>query len=197
MASSRTLSPVASPGQRLLSLYATEAANSIAALLLAVGLSFYTSYRFGWGAKENFSVAAFQGIFYMLGALSAKQISRRWGRQKSLTWLYSAMTACAVAAGTSSTMGWTVATASMAVIETGLVAASWPMLQSLVSAAGEPESLSKRLGWYNIIWSGVGAVAVATSGTVIQHASAWGFPDRRNRAHACGPAGSVCDSAAK
>lgn len=175
MASSRTLSPVASPGQRLLSLYATEAANSIAALLLAVGLSFYTSYRFGWGAKENFSVAAFQGIFYMLGALSAKQISRRWGRQKSLTWLYSAMTACAVAAGTSSTMGWTVATASMAVIETGLVAASWPMLQSLVSAAGEPESLSKRLGWYNIIWSGVGAVAVATSGTVIQHASAWGF----------------------
>ena len=120
-------------------------------------------------------MAAFQGIFYMLGALSARQISQRWGRKKSLTGLYSAMTACAVAAGISSTMGWTVATAAMAVLETGMVAASWPMLQSLVSAAGEPASLSKRLGWYNIIWSAVGAVAVATSGAVIQHASAWGF----------------------
>ena len=175
MASCTTV-PLASPVRhRLLLLYAAEAANAISAILLVVGLSFYTSHRFKWGARENFSVAAFQGVFYMLGALLAKGISQRWGREKSLLWLYSGMTAFAVAVSVSSSMTWAVTTALLVVMETGLVAASWPMLQSLVSAAGEPSRLSKRLGFYNVIWSAVGAIAVAASGAVIQHAPAWAF----------------------
>jgi hypothetical protein len=65
-------------------LYAAEAANAVSAILLVVGLSFYTNHRFGWGARENFTVAAFQGAFYMFGALLAKNISRRWGRERTL-----------------------------------------------------------------------------------------------------------------
>jgi hypothetical protein len=63
----------------------------------------------------------------------------------------------------------------VAVVETGFVAASWPMLQSLVCAAGDPSQLSRRLGWYNILWSALGAIAVAASGAVIQHAPAGAF----------------------
>ena len=160
---------------RLLPLYAAEAANAISAILLVVGLSFYTSHRFGWSARENFSVAAFQGAFYTFGALLARGISQRWGRERSLLWLYSGMTAFAIAVGISASMTCAVATALLAVLETGLVAASWPMLQSLVSAAGEPSRLSNRLGFYNVIWSAVGAIAVAASGAVIQYAPAWAF----------------------
>jgi MFS family permease len=156
-------------------LYTAEAANAIAAILLVVGLSFYTSRRFGWGVRENFSVAALQGAFYMLGALLAKTISRRWGRRRSLLGLYACMTTLAIAVGISASAHWPVAAALLAVMETGFVAASWPMLQSLVSAAGEPAKLSKRLGYYNIIWSIAGAIAVAASGAVIQHAPAWVF----------------------
>jgi MFS family permease len=175
MASCNTVPFVSPVRYRLHPLYAAEAANAISAILLVVGLSFYTSHRFGWGARENFSIAAFQGVFYMLGALQAKRISQRWGRERSLLWLYAGMTAFAVAVAICASMNCAVATALLVVTETGLVAASWPMLESLVSAAGEPSQLSKRLGFYNIIWSALGAIAVAASGAVIQHAPAWAF----------------------
>jgi MFS family permease len=175
MASFKSIRSFSPFHQRLLLLYAAEASNAIAAILLIVGLAFYTHHRFGWGARENFSVAALQGALYMLGALLAKRISQRWGRERSLLGLYAGMTALAVAVATSASMNWPVATALLAIMDTGFVAASWPMLQSLVSETGEPSQLSKRLGRYNILWSGIGAVAVAASGAVIQHAPAWAF----------------------
>jgi MFS family permease len=156
-------------------LYIAEAANSFASTLITVGLPFYTSHRFGWGARENFALAALQGAFYMTGALSAKRISRRWGRKRSLLALYGGMTTIAAAVGISATMAWAVAMALLVIIETGLMAASWPMLESLISAAGEPARLSKRLGCYNIIWAFTGAIAVAASGAIIQHTPAWTF----------------------
>jgi MFS family permease len=160
---------------RLTLLYAVETSNAVAAILLVTALAFYTNHRFGWGTRENFSLAAFQGGLYMLGALLAKRISRHWGRGRSLFVLYAGMTAFAVAVGICASMNWAFATALLAVSETGLVGASWPMLSSLVSAAGEPSQLSKRLGRYNIVWSITGAIAVAASGSVIQHAPAWAF----------------------
>ncbi|MBN2339289.1 MAG: hypothetical protein JXP48_12185 [Acidobacteria bacterium] len=163
------------PGRGLRPLYAAETANAVAAVLLVSGLSFYTHHRFGWDARENFTVAACQGAFYTLGALAARGISLRWGRRRSLLGLYALMTACAVAVGVAASGGRAVTTAVLAVLETGLVAASWPMLQSLVSAAGTPDRLSHRLAGYNILWSTTGAVAFASSGAVIQHAPAWAY----------------------
>ena len=175
MANCSEITTVSRTRRSLLLLYMVEAANAMAAILLVVGLSFYTSHRFGWGSRENFSLAAFQGALYMLGALMAKSISRRWGRERSLLGLYGGMTALAFAVGISASMSWALVTALLAVMETGFVGASWPMLQSLVSEAGEPSQLSKRLGCYNIIWSSMGAIAVAGSGAVIQYAPAWAF----------------------
>lgn len=159
----------------LVALYAAEAVNSIAGTLLTVGLPFYTSHRFGWGAKENFATAALQGAFYVIGALLAKRISRRWGRQPSLLALYACMTAVAVAVAVSASAGWAVGTALLVVLETGLMASSWPMLESLISASGAPSQLSQRLGWYNIVWATTGALALAGSGAIIQHTPPWGF----------------------
>jgi hypothetical protein len=55
------------------------------------------------------------------------------------------------------------------------MAASWPMLESLVSSAGDPSGLSRRLGCYNIVWASMGAIALAATGAIIQHAPAWVF----------------------
>jgi MFS family permease len=156
-------------------LYAAEAANAIGATLLTVGLPFYMSHRFGWGAKENFAVAALQGVLYMFGALSAQRISHRWGSRRSLLALYAGATVLAFAVGISASMAWAVAAALLVVVESGLMAASWPMLESLISAAGEPLGLSKRLGCYNIVWATTGAISVAASGAIIQHTPAWVF----------------------
>ena len=175
MASCNTVPFVSPVRHRLHPLYAVEAADADFGRTPRGGALLLHKSSLWLGSQENFSVAAFQGAFYMLGALQAKGISQRWGRERSLLWLYAVMTAFAVAVGISASMARAFATALLAVMETGLVAASWPMLQSLVSAAGEPAQLSKRLGVYNIIWSAVGAIAVAASGAVIQHAPAWAF----------------------
>jgi MFS family permease len=168
--------PVISPARhKLFPLYATEAVNSIAAALITVGLPFYTTHRFGWGARENLAIAALQGVLYVFGALYAQKISRRWGFEKSLLALYAGMMVFAIAVGISASMGWPIAAVLGVLIETALMAASWPMLESLVSGAGEPSRLSKRLGCYNIVWASTGAVAVAASGAIIQHAPAWAF----------------------
>jgi MFS family permease len=165
-----------SPARRnLLPLFAAESVNSIAATLLTVGLPFYMSHRFGWGARENFAVAALQGVFYMLGALSAQRMSHCWGRKKSLLALYACMTAIACAVGISATMARPHVMALLVVLETSFMAASWPMLESLVSESGEKSRLSKRLGCYNIVWAVTGSIAVAASGAIIQHTPAWSF----------------------
>jgi MFS family permease len=172
----RTINLIAAPVRnKTFPLYAAETVNSFASTLLTVGLPFYMSHRFGWGARENFAVAALQGMLYMFGALLAKRISQRWGRERSLLALYAGMTVIAVVVGISATMAWALAMALLIVIETGLMAASWPMLESLISAAGEPSQLSKRLGWYNIVWASTGAVALAASGAIIQYTPAWVF----------------------
>jgi hypothetical protein len=72
-------------------------------------------------------------------------------------------------------LGWAIPTALLVVVEAGLMGASWPMLESLVSAAGNPSRLSQRLGCYNIIWATIGAIALASSGAIIQHTPPWGF----------------------
>jgi MFS family permease len=156
-------------------LYAAEAVNSAAGTLLTVGLLFYMTRRFDWGARENFTVAACQGALYVLGALSAKRLSGRWKRIAALQALYAAMPAFAVAAGFFATVGWAVPTAAVVAVETGMMGASWPLLESLVSAAGDPDRLSKRLGWYNIVWATTGALALALSGSIIQHLPPWAF----------------------
>jgi MFS family permease len=156
-------------------LFTAEGANSAAGTLLTVGVLFYMTHRFGWTARENFAVAACQGMFYVLGALSAKRLANRWKRIAALQTLYAIMPLFAFAAGFCATTGWAVPTAILVAIETGMMGASWPLLESLVSAAGDPSQLSRRLGWYNIVWAAAGAVALALSGAVIQHLPPWAF----------------------
>ena len=156
-------------------LFAAEAANAAAGTLLTVGVLFYMTHRFGWTARENFAVAVCQGTLYVIGALSAKRLADRWKRIAALQMLYTVMPLFAFAAGFCATAGWAVPTAIIVAIETGMMGASWPLLESLVSAAGDQSRLSRRLGWYNIVWAVAGAVALALSGAVIQYLPPWAF----------------------
>ena len=156
-------------------LFAAEALNSAAGTLLTVGVLFYMTHRFGWTARENFAVAACQGMLYVLGALSARRLADRWKRIAALQTLYAVMPLLAFSAGFCATTGWAVPTAIIVAVQTGMMGASWPLLESLVSAAGDPSQLSRRLGWYNIVWSVMGAVALALSGAIIQYLPPWAF----------------------
>jgi hypothetical protein len=85
------------------------------------------------------------------------------------------MTIIACAVGISATMAWAHIMVMLVVLETSFMAASWPMLESLISESGDASRLSKRLGFYNIVWAVTGSIAVAACGAIIQHAPAWSF----------------------
>ncbi|HSW39741.1 MAG TPA: MFS transporter [Acidobacteriota bacterium] len=156
-------------------LFSAEASNSVAASFLTVGLPFYMNHRFGWGAGENFIVAACQGILYACCALSARKLSGRWGRENIFMALSVAMSMIVIAAGICVSMSMAVPTAILATVTTGLFGASWPMLSSLVSCDGPPALLSRRLSRYNIVWAVSAAGALAGSGGIIQYAPAWAY----------------------
>jgi MFS family permease len=160
---------------RLPSLYAAEAAGAISGVLLTVGLPFYTHHRFGWNARDNFLLGTGQGVAYVLGALSAQPMALRWGRRTSLVALYAGLTLLGMAIAWTAVSGRASLLVALVLVEMALVAATWPLLESLASAGASPEELSRQLGIYNITWAITGSLTVALSGTVIQYAAPWAF----------------------
>src|SRR3954468_12530161 len=122
-------------------LYTVEGLASIGGNLLQVGIFFYTNRRFGWGLRENFTLAASQGVVYATGALLAHGITARVPPRTVLATLYAVLTAIALAT-------LLVRTPAMLVVAvlayTALMAIGWPILESLVSTGVDAHALSRR-----------------------------------------------------
>jgi hypothetical protein len=147
-------------------LFTVEAFASVGGNLLQVGIFFYTNRRFGWGLKENFTLAAVQGIVYVAGALLAHGLAVRVPPRKALVGLYSVLAGIAFA--TTFAAG-PVGVVSAVLAYTAVVALSWPMLESLVSVGLDAEQLSKRISAYNFVWAGAGAITLAVNGAIIEY----------------------------
>jgi MFS family permease len=147
--------------------FSCESFSSVGTTLLQVGIFFYTQHYFGWGMKENFLLAASQGVVYVAGSLTAAKLASHAGRRGSLIVIYAAMAIVALAA--------LVARSNplmLAVVTLGYVFVSslnWPLVESLVTAGSDAHAMSRRVGIYNLVWSGTNAVVFAISGSIIQH----------------------------
>jgi MFS family permease len=49
-----------------------------------------------------------------------------------------------------------------------LTALNWPVLEAAAAEDADPHTLSRRIGTYNLIWAGTGALAVAVQGTILK-----------------------------
>lgn len=160
--SQRNQAPVYTP---VLPFYFIEGLSAHAATLLMVGVFFYTHRMFQWGISQNLLLACGQGACYVGGAILTGWISGRLGRRNLLFTLQVILVLLALAA-----VIWPTATVIVIVLllYSGFCAAGWPLLESLVSEGADSEVLFKRLTTYNLVWSGLNAVTLAISGTVIQ-----------------------------
>lgn len=146
-------------------LYVVEAMQCLASTLLCVGIYYFTERRFGWGLRENFLLATGQGGCYVIGALASNMLAGRWGRRSVIVAVNLTQAAIMVAP---LTLALTPAlTAGALVAYMFLSAITWPALESLVSAGADSAALSRRLGFYNIVWSFLGAVSASAAGTII------------------------------
>ena len=158
--------------RRLLALSVIEGVASIGATLLTVGIFFFTEDRFQWDLKKNFLLACGQGAVYVIGALGANTLAARFGRRRALIAIYTFATAL-----TTVPLFFRAAWVIVIVLLCYNVAmgAGWPLLESIVSSDVDAHEMSRRLGLYNLVWSGTGALALAVNGAIIQYWAAGVF----------------------
>jgi hypothetical protein len=132
-----------------------------------VGVFFYTNHRFGWTLLQNFLLAAGQGVMYVVGSLLASRVSEWCGsRTRTLVGLYLTMTLLAILG----LMAQSPVVVTIILLAYTLVCSfNWPALESLVAAGADAHEMSRRIGTYNLVWAGLGAVVVAVNGTIIDH----------------------------
>lgn len=150
----------------LATLYFLESLTSGSYTLLSIGIFFFTTHHFGWQPRHNFLLAAAQGVAYVCGALLADPLVARFGQRRALAALLVLMGLVAAVAAVFTTPG--VVTSAL-VVYTLVAAANWPMQESLVSQDADAHTLSRRIGIYNLTWSGTAAIAIAVNGTIIKH----------------------------
>jgi MFS family permease len=151
-------------GPRVRRVYGAHAMASIGSNLLLTSFFFYAKQVFDWGMQRSLALVAAEGTVYLIGALLAETLARTFGRRRSLLGIHSILVLVAAAA-------WLRPTPVLVVVVlltyTLISAASWPLFESLIAAGAGAETLSRRMGLYNLIWSFIGAVMLAVSGTII------------------------------
>jgi len=160
------------PAPPLGPLYAIEAMMSVGGTLLSIGIVFVMNQRFGWQMRQNFLLAAGQGLIYVPGALSARWVAGRFGRRAALAWIYLVLAALALAAAAARSP---LVIASLLLAFTLVIGLSWPMLESLATSGVDAAGVAGRLGTYNVIWPLAGFVAIAVEGVIIRHWTAGVF----------------------
>jgi MFS transporter len=156
---------------RVTRVYAAHALASIGANLLITSFFFYATGVFGWGSQKSLMLVSAEGAFYIVGALSAEPLSRRFGRRRALLAVQAALALLAAVAWIEPAPRVVVA---VLLTYTIVSAAGWPMFESLLAAGAESEVISRRMGIYNLVWSSVGTLTLAVTGTIIS-GFAWGM----------------------
>jgi hypothetical protein len=145
-------------------LFTVEGLCSVGGNLLQVGIFFYTSRRFGWGLRENFTLATAQGVVYVVAALLAHRVASLVAPRRALAALYVALAAFAALP-----LAFPSPAAAVAAVlaYTFTVGMCWPILESLVSTGLDAHALSRRISVYNVVWAGTGALTLAVNGAII------------------------------
>jgi MFS family permease len=157
---SRILPPVAR-------LFTVEGLCSIGGNLLQIGIFFYTNRRFGWGLRENFTLATVQGIVYVVGAMLAHALATRVGSRRALVVQLAALTFAALAPVVYGSIKVVVAAL---LVYTFVIGLCWPMIESLVAqGVSDPHVLSRRMAAYNVVWAGTAALTLAVNGAIIEY----------------------------
>lgn len=157
-----------SPRLFLTGCFTLEALNSLGTTWYFFYIYFFTEAKFGFGKLQNLELAAALGVAYAVASWLGGKFAQRRGYFAALG-IGSAVMAVCLAVGSMVTS----LAAHLAVMFTSLVAMAltWPALQALVSEGQPRARLMTRLGIYNLVWSGFGAVAYLTGGAMIE---SWG-----------------------
>jgi MFS family permease len=139
--------------------------NSFATSFYFYYLFFFMQRQFGFGNQGNLSLAALNGLVYMVMSWQAGRFGQRHGYHKAL-WIGLVTMCLALVAGAFvvSMPGHVL----VMVVWTVGICFTWPMLEALVSEKEDPFGLQQMIGVYNLVWAGTSAVAFFTGGLMLE-----------------------------
>ncbi|HVU99753.1 MAG TPA: MFS transporter [Verrucomicrobiae bacterium] len=139
--------------------------NSFGTVYYAYYLFFFMRQSFGFSNKQNLMLSATYGAVYTVASFFGGRIAQRIGFSRALKIGFSVMALSLLA-------GWHAHTAAgQVLVMCGVVVGmcfTWPTLEALVSDGETPVSLPQKIGIYNLVWAGTGAVSFFVGGTVLQ-----------------------------
>jgi MFS family permease len=145
--------------------FVLEALNSLSTTYYFYYLYFFTEQKFGFGKLQNLGLAALLGFLYMFAAVYGGRFGQRRGYFNALKVGCLLM---ALAIGSGAFASSALVHVLLAMVANVAMCFTWPTLEALVSEGESPKSLQRKLGIYNLVWGGFGAVAYFTGGTLVE-----------------------------
>ena len=154
----------ASERRRLAVTFWIEGILSFAANLIFIGVFFYAQKVYGWGTTANFTLASGMGLVYIAGSLASQKLAERMGARRLLIWANAGLAAVSLGAALFQSQG---AMIGLTLAYVPLTALNWPVLESQAAIRADAHTMSRRIGAYNLVWSGTGALAIALQGAMM------------------------------
>jgi predicted MFS family arabinose efflux permease len=151
--------------QRKTSYFVLEGMNAFATTYYFFYLFFHMERHFGFGNLQNLSLAAGNGLLYMVGSLWGGRCGQRWGCAQALRVGFTVM---ALALGSGIWISSATGQVLVMVVWTVGMCFTWPNLEAAVSHIDDPARLPRMIGIYNLVWAGVGALAFFVGGALIE-----------------------------
>jgi MFS family permease len=145
--------------------FVLEGLNAFATTFFFYYLFFFMAKEYGFGNKENLTLAALNGLVYTGGAWMGGKLGQRYGYLRALGVGIVTMAISLAAGGL--LHGVKTHITVMIVCTVGMCL-TWPNLQALVSDKEPPTALPRVVGFYNVVWATLGGVAFFTGGVLLE-----------------------------
>lgn len=143
-----------------------EGLNAISTTWYFYFVFFLLEQRFGFDKKQNLLWAAALGAVFTIAAVAGGKVGQRFGYFRALIIGFAAMSGAL-------TFGvWLQGEYShlaVLLIAGAGMCFTWPNLEAMIAEGESPNTLQRKLGIYNLVWSGGNAVAYFSGGMLLDY----------------------------
>ena len=147
------------------SIFILEGLNGFGSTFYCNYLFFYLNHTFGFGNKGNLAFCAINGFLYIFGSLYGGKFAQKHGYLNALQLGLAILTASLCLALVSQTPLMHLLALCL---WTGGICFTWPTLEALTCEGESGRTLPRKVGIYNIVWSGAQAAAYFSGGAIIK-----------------------------
>jgi MFS family permease len=151
-------------------IFILEGLNGFACSIYFNYLFFFLAKNFGFGSKGNLFFGAVNGFIYIFASLYGGKFAQRRGYLQAFRVGLVTVIAALLIASVSRTVAMQLL--AMSIWSIG-IAFTWPVLEALSCEGENDETLPRKVGIYNVVWSGTIAVAYFVSGAIIEKLGWW------------------------